>query len=286
MGEQESATYEEIRRAVIRCLLEDRAQTNRDMETFYGLRLAAGRKLYAGNRQLSNSGLSDREERLFREVFWDLFREGIITLGRAGSNDSFPAYSLTLHAQERLADDTEYFFRDYGEYEARIRKQVPNVDPVTLVYLKEALQAYRSGCLLSASVMLGVAAEHVFNTLVEATEGHPRFHGLFKSVRNERRMLRKVEKFGHKVRGDERTFPWELREDFDTDLMGVQATIRQFRNEAGHPTGKLPRRDSVFMHLQLVIRYLEKAFGFISFFREGNGEPESETRLEEAGDQE
>lgn len=41
---------------------------------------------------------------------------------------------------------------------------------LSTIYLQEAMQAFKAGCLLSATVMLGVAAEHTFLLTLEAAE--------------------------------------------------------------------------------------------------------------------
>jgi hypothetical protein len=38
-----------------------------------------------------------------------------------------------------------------------------------LLYFQEAIQAFKANCLLSATVMLDVAAEHTFLLMLEAT---------------------------------------------------------------------------------------------------------------------
>ncbi len=60
-------------------------------------------------------------------------------------------------AHRIIANQDTYFFHDVSTYEQLIRKEIPSIDDVTLLYLKEAMQAFRVGCLLSATVMLGVA---------------------------------------------------------------------------------------------------------------------------------
>ena len=63
-----------------------------------------------------------------------------------------------------------YFYHDVSSYEAVIKQQVPDIDKVTLDYLKEAMQSFYSSCYLSSSVMLGVASEYTFLKLLEKIE--------------------------------------------------------------------------------------------------------------------
>ncbi len=94
-----------------------------------------------------------------------------------------------------LKDQTAYFFHDVSTYETIIRREVPAIDEVTLVYLKEAMQAFQAGCILSSSVMLGVATEHTFLLLLESIETNPTHQVTFASVAKERSILPKFNKF-------------------------------------------------------------------------------------------
>ena len=99
-----------------------------------------------------------------------MFRQGIITLGLNDSNPEFPWFHLTALGERVVAGEDAYFVHDVSGYEKRIVKEIPKIDSVTLLYLKEALQTFRAGCVLSATVMLGVATEHTFLLLIEAIE--------------------------------------------------------------------------------------------------------------------
>ena len=92
------------------------------------------------------SSLSGSDANLLLEVFWNLFREGIITLGINDQNAAFPWFRISEFGKKVLSDQEPYFFQDVSTYEALIRARVPQIDPTTLIYLKEAVQAFKSGC--------------------------------------------------------------------------------------------------------------------------------------------
>jgi hypothetical protein len=50
---------------------------------------------------------------------------------------------------------------DAGLFLSRITSQIPNLDPIVDLYLKEALNSFRSGAYLAVAVMTGVAAERI-----------------------------------------------------------------------------------------------------------------------------
>jgi hypothetical protein len=111
---------------------------------------------------LSSPQLSAGDREIFLEVFWSLFRDGVITLGFNDSNREFPFFRVTEFGRKLIAHSQAYFFHDVSSFENAVKTEIPAIDPVTLLYLKEAMQSFRTGCLLASSVMLGVATEHTF----------------------------------------------------------------------------------------------------------------------------
>jgi len=215
-----------------------------------------------GETQLSRA---DRE--LFLEVFWGLFREGTITIGLDDANREFPFFRVSEFGRRLLEGGDAYFFHDVLSYEKVIKSQVPNIDPVTLVYLKEAMQAFRSGCLLSATVMLGVATEHTFLLLVETIENSSKHAPTYASVSKERTILQKVNKFKNILDQNAKVLPSEVKEDLDTNFAGILSIIRNFRNQSGHPTGELVGREQAYILLQLFIPYCRKMYQLVDYFK-------------------
>jgi hypothetical protein len=204
---------------------------------------------------------------LCQEVFWDLFRQGIIVLGSANVNDAFPFFRVSSYGKRFLEQNQNpYFFHDISSYERIIRENIPDIDEVTLLYLKEAMQAFTSGCMLSSSVMLGVAAEHSFEKLLEIIEGNPRYETVYRSAISERFILRKLNKFKQILDQHIGEYDPEIREDLDTNFSGIIAIIRNFRNESGHPSGKIISREQCYILLQLFIPYCKKIYQLKQFF--------------------
>ncbi len=155
-----------------------------------------------------------------------------------------------------------------SSYEALIQREVPSIDCVTLVYLKEALQAFRSGCLLSASVMQGVAAEHTFNLLADASIESPSFGRWFAPVTKERLILKRVSRYRTALEQHVTDLPAAVKEDLDTRFSGILSLIRTFRNEAGHPTGAMIDREQVYVNLNLFVPYCKKMYQLMEFMRQ------------------
>lgn len=271
-----SHSYEEIR-AVAIDLLCGRAQGqlgNTQFESFkanIGTVLAERSQGQQSARYSSHGHgdeLSFEDDQLADEVFWDLFRQGIITLGLNRSNQGFPWFRLSSFGKKVIEQSEPYFFHDLSSYEAAIRRVVPKIEDTTLLYVKEAMQAYMSGCLLSATVMIGVATEGAFLRLLDTIEQHSTWNPIFKNASEQRTVLQKLNKF--RALADQhlmKQLPGDLKENFNTDFEGVVSMIRNARNESGHPSGKVIPREECFVLLRLFIPCCKKIYDLIAFLK-------------------
>lgn len=273
-------SYEEIRQMVVNILAGKESQTCK-VSQYENLKIAIAQVLddREGSRQRNSgmvgitplgghrSSLSRNDSDLLLEVFWGLFREGIITLGLNDANREFPWFRVSSFGKKILDNQDLYFFHDVTSYEALIKTEIPYIDDITLIYLKEAMQDFRSGCLLSSSVMLGVAAEHTFMQLLETIESNPEHQTIFRSVNNERSVLRRLNKFKNILDQNKNLLSSEVKEDLDTNFMGITSIIRNFRNESGHPSGRIISREQCYVLLQLFIPYCKKMYQLIDAFR-------------------
>ena len=264
-------SYEEIR-SVALDLLAGREKVNLALSQYEHLKMSVAAVLEKrGETARSSYGnrvnLSPGDSELFREIFWDLFRQGIITLGCDDSNRQFPWFCVSSFGTRLLAGGNAYFFHDVLSYEQAIKAAVPEINKTTSLYLKEAMQAFRSGCILSATVMLGVATEHTFLSLLDTIESSPSHATYYAPVFTERTILNKVNKFKNKLDQKVKDLPSEVKEDLDTNFAGILAVIRNFRNQSGHPTGKIIDRGQAYVLLQLFIPYCKKLHQLIHYFR-------------------
>ncbi len=214
--------------------------------------------------------LSYQDSDVFLEVFWDLFRQGIITIGLNNSNRNFPFFRVSAHDKRILENQDVYCYHDVSSYETVIKQQVPNIDDVTLIYLKEAMQSFYSGCYLSSSVILGVASEHTFLKLLEKIETIGTYKSTFKKAFDERNISKKFEAFKNRLKqeigNNNISLPDEIKENLDTNLDGIMNTIRNFRNDSGHPSGNIISREQCYVNLNLFIPYCKKAYQLIDYF--------------------
>jgi len=253
-------SYEEVRDAAVE-VLSGRFQIQGGINQFGALVRAVA--LYFENvekkpRQGIGAQLDAQDRELVRDVFWDLFRQGHITLGYDNSNEAWPFFRLSHTGQKALREGTPYKFMDSSTYLDMVSKAAPRIDGVTRTYLDEAVRDYYAGCFLSCSVMLGVAAENLFNRLLDVTSKSNKHAATFAGAASQRFMLTKIVEFQKAIEPLKPTLPREAREDLDTHLSAIQAVLRTHRNNTGHPTGRSMSREQTYVHLQLFAPFAKK----------------------------
>jgi hypothetical protein len=267
-------SYEEIR-SVALDLLAGRESPAYDLSQYQHFLISVGvvlAKREGKQIDSQNVYLNSEEKGTLLEVFWDFFRQGIITLGLNDNCREFPWFRITELGEKILQNQSGYFFHDVSSYEKIINSEIPSIDKITLLYLKESMQAFQSGCLLSSTVMLGVATEHTFNLLLENTQKSEQWKDIFAKVIEEKGALKKINKFRNILGNNMGSLPKDLKEDLDTQFSGIISIIRNFRNETGHPTGKIVSREQVFILLQLFISYCKKLYALMDFFLDSHKE--------------
>lgn len=266
-------SYEEIRKAAIELLAgrEEEQYTNNQYIHFRNNIATVLRKWHDGKTKEDNEpfSFSKQDDLYVQEVFWDLFRQGIITLGSANNpNEGYPWFRLSSYGKKVLDDEDPYFFHDLSSYENIILAAIPDIDELTLFYLKEAMQTFMVGCYLSSSVMLGVALEYSLNNLYQVIEKNPDYKDHFSKVSEEKTLLKRYNKFKNKLKEIQKNLPKETKEDLDTNLDMIVSLIRNYRNESGHPSGKVLNREQCYVNLQLFIPCCKRIYELRDFFRE------------------
>jgi hypothetical protein len=196
---------------------------------------------------------SDRDKLL--EIFWDLFRQGVITLGLNDNNPQWPWFRLSRFGASDAARQP-FRFHDTSSYISLITKAVPDLLPAARMYLDEAVAAFYSGCFLAATVMLGVAAEAEFLRLIDVANKNAKLGTSFDRAAKERFIRAKIEAFRKGLEPHLKTLPDSVKEDLDINLNAVQSILRIARNGAGHPSGAgPPSREQVYINLQIFVPY-------------------------------
>jgi hypothetical protein len=161
-------SYEELRAIVIDILLGNEKIRNgagnyRYLSDGVGEVLLRRGAPYTDMQQYSGDiRMDERDVELVRDVFWDLFRQGLITIGRDDMNDGWPNFRLSHNAAQTLLRTSPYRFHNAASYLTLVKAEAPEISADTEEYLNQAVATYYTDCLLSSCVMLGVAAEIEF----------------------------------------------------------------------------------------------------------------------------
>jgi hypothetical protein len=94
----------------------------------------------------ASHALHAKDEELIRDVFWDLFRQGVITLGKNSSNDNWPWFRLSHFGSTTIRTLSPYRFHDVRSYLSLVQTADPDISPEAVVYLEEAVAAFYADC--------------------------------------------------------------------------------------------------------------------------------------------
>ena len=250
-------TYEEIRETVVDILLK-RVQVEEEPHQWASLTVSVA-EVFARRRNVDERRLHPSEEELVRDVFWDLFRQGFITLGLNNSNPDWPWFRLSHFGDRALKTESPYRFHDTGSFISLVKAEIPDISPVGVIYLEEAVTAFYAGCLLACSVMLGVAAESEFLRLLDVASRNA-FHGpKFAQAAKQNVIRQKIIKFQDSLKPLLSALPKSAVEDFDTNFAMIQSVLRMARNDAGHPASANPQREQVYVYMQLFVPFARRS---------------------------
>jgi hypothetical protein len=259
MWNQQQHGYEELREVVVDILIGQEqvdSQPTTWTHLIDGVAKVMARR--AGHHQgadaYRHARLHPYDAELVRDIFWDLFRQGFITLGLNDSNPAWPFFRLSRYGQEALQSQSPYRFHDISSFLRLVKREVPDLSDEAQEYLEEAVAAFYADCLLASCVMLGVAAEAEFLRLVDiAAKG--KHSTKFASATKPVFIRQRVEKFQASLAPLVKALPREATEDLDTNFAMIQSVLRVARNEAGHPTAANPEREQVYVFLQLFVPF-------------------------------
>ncbi|WP_147262675.1 hypothetical protein [Roseiarcus fermentans] len=204
------------------------------------------------------------------ETGWDLARRGIATFCPDAPTSGWPGLrrSRARPAPGRGPDP------DCSD--RRLAKTLPleagGVSHDALVYLREAAAAFYMDCLLSAAVLLALAAEGEFLRLLAAAKASAAWGGRFRRIGDGQTLAAKIAQFRTAMAEIRAGLPEAATEDLDANLEAIQSVIRAARDESGKPLGaRPPSRDQVYLHLTLFIPFARQAARLRRDFNERPG---------------
>ena len=188
--------------------------------------------------------LKDAHVELVRDVFWDLFRSGVITLGMNDGNDFYPFFRLSRSGRGMLEDGQPRFHDAIYTFDLSKRPRrtsIPWSWPTcgggdrVLCRLPPRVRSHAMGC--------GGGG-------IRVHRGHSRGpSGAWSGVRIRAEATDDPAADARvpAADGTDRSHAATgIREQLDTTYSGIQNLLRVSRNEAGHPTGAPVDRDFAF----------------------------------------
>lgn len=201
--------------------------------------------------------------RVLVDAFWELATTGVVAPGNGWAQPNFPWFRLTPYGRKVL-ETTEYEPHDRTGYIATLKTRVPTPDATVIAYLDESLETFARGNTVASMVMLGVAAERVFNLLAISLAGalanqaeSTKLTGLLGRFA----MKPKVDWVHDKLRAvqESKSRPPGFPENAALMVTAIYDMIRSQRNDLGHPREMPPRMAPVDAHANLLVfpRYYE-----------------------------
>ena len=261
---QPEHSYEELREVVINVMLD--ASSN-GIDEFDKLLEKTALELYkqdgssGGNQRFSYGSatqLHPNDAELVLDIVWDLFRQGILTFGLNASNLGWPWLRLSRFGEYALQHGSHRFHNKAG-FMKGLCSEVTDISPDAVVYLREAVAAFYTDCLLSTCAMLGIAAESEFLRLLDVAKNSNTYGKYFSRIGDGLNIRTKISRFQEAIKPIRTLLPKSATDELEDNLNTIQSVLRTVRNESGHPSGaNPPSRDQVYVYLQLFIPFAEQ----------------------------
>jgi hypothetical protein len=265
-------SYEQMRSLVLEALRSKKADQFAELREVVA-EVAKVRGLMVEEQQSnrvmsSNRGLTGPDFARVQSIVWDLIIEGIVRPGlNDGTNNNLPFFHATDWGRKVIQDGAAVPYDPDG-YLSRLKRDIPNLDPVIETYLNESLHTFRIGCLLSSTVALGCASEKALLVLIEvyAKSLSDASQKKFRANTEGRMIKRQFDEFRRMLDSELRSrLPNNLQEGLEVELNAIFDIIRNQRNEAGHPTGKGIERERAYANLVVVPVYFKKVYSIIEW---------------------
>jgi len=114
--------------------------------------------------------------------------------------------------------------------------------------------------------MLGVASEQEFNRMLDVINDNDRVRDSFKRFLTAKNTLKRLENFRRVVESGTHDLPYSIRENLDSNLSGIGNIIRTFRNDSGHPSGRIIEREQVYVLMNLFVAYVRQIHDLCDHF--------------------
>ncbi len=198
---------------------------------------------------------------LANETMWQLLIQGVITAGSDSGDPNLPHFRITDHGRKVLVagrliphDPTGYLdgLRD-------IKGKVSS--GVMFAYIEEALRCFTAGCHVASVLLLGVAAESVFNHMCADVRDSLEKVAEKKKLDPKESVYKRHDWLVKKYNALPNEVKRKLPESLDLTFGSLGSLIRRQRNELGHPQETPPdiSREQAFVFFQLFPEFVRDA---------------------------
>lgn len=205
----------------------------------------------------------------------NVYNTGRITVQGAKSKlkELLDQMKAGIEAEDPLPGQTLPF--EIERFPDLVRERAPNVDPVVVRFIEEAINCLRSDALIASAFMLGAASEKAIRVLIDTyssairdDKNKERFVGRI----NGRSISKSFDEFRRSFAGcQNRPTTDPLALELDTLIGGMFQFCRITRNEIGHPQ-IVPDLDKgvILANFAHFVTYIERVYA-LKFYFEENG---------------
>ncbi len=263
-SKQPQHSYEEIRDIVIKILQNARSSGANNIDKLLDMTAHLLYKQDGATQARSSfshgsfAQLHPDDSQLVVEIVWDLFRQGIVTLGLDASNPGWPWLRLSRFGEIALRQHSGRF-HDTAGFVKVLHAEVTDISPKSVVYFEEAVAAFYSDCLLSTCVTLGAAAEIEFLRLLDAAKNSDTYGRYFSRIGDGLFIRTKISRFQEAIKPLLSFLPMSATNDLELNLNTGQSIIAAARNELGPTVRRQSAIAGPCVHLSAVLHSLCQA---------------------------
>lgn len=193
-----------------------------------------------------NADVQHRIHDLIVDAIWACHRQGITAPGPSGHGIlNWDDFHLTDYGKKVIAAG-EYIPNDPENYLRRMKVRVPTLDATAEAYIVEALDGFNQGLFVSATIMVGIAAERVLDLLCDALlqslqdADEAKEFGI---LCNQNAVKPRLDWLNRKLNDLPKAMKKALPDDCELSISNIANMLRKQRNENGHPRETPPREE-------------------------------------------
>ena len=202
------------------------------------------------------------------QALWELIIQGVLVpISVRNADQGWPFVSFTDHGEKVILEEwpTPYDPSNYlGQFDSTSH------DEVMMFYLEEALGCFHANRYAASTVMLGVAAERIFDLLlaafIDALASDKQRERLSKGASN-RPITTRYNELKKRLDSKKSQLPASLTESLDTCLVSIFNLVRHHRNDTGHPTGRKMTRDEAYANLYVFPHFCNEMYQLIEHLK-------------------